>query len=171
MNTLEAILTRRSVRRYLDRDVEPEKMELLLKAAMYAPSAHGSRDWQFIVVCSAAMRQSIAALLPYYRPIERAPVCVVVCGEPLRQTSKHKEYYIQDCSAATQNLMLCANELELGTCWCGLYPHTDAMEAARALLGIPGDVVPFSLIALGYPARTYRFPERFEPEKIHMEKW
>lgn len=171
MNTMEAILTRRSVRRFLDRDVEPDRIELLLKAAMYAPSAHGSRDWQFIVVRDAAVRERIAALLPHYAPIQRAPVCVVVLGEPLRQMSVYREYYVQDCSAAAQNLMLCAHELGLGTCWCGLYPRAEAMEAVRGMLGIPADVVPFALIALGYPARTYRFPERFEPEKIHMEKW
>ncbi|MFZ5974593.1 MAG: nitroreductase family protein [Bacillota bacterium] len=171
MNTMEAILTRRSVRRYTDQKVEPETVEQLLKAAMYAPSAHDSRDWQFIVLRDAAVRENIAALLPWYKPIERAPVCILVCGEPSVQESSHKDYFVQDCSAATQNLMLCAHELGLGTCWCGLYPQTDVMDAVRKILGIPAAVVPFAFIAVGYPAKTYGMPERFDPKKIHMEKW
>lgn len=171
MNAMEALLTRRSIRSFTGQDVEPEKIEQMLRAAMYAPSAHNSQDWSFIVVRDPKTRAALSVLTPYCGMITNAPVCIVVCGEPAQQRAGQKEFFVQDCSAATQNLLLAAHALGLGAVWCGVYPNERVVEKARGLLGIPAEVVPFALVAVGYAARTPDAPERFRADRIHAEKW
>jgi len=171
MNAMEAILTRRSIRSFTGQDVEPEKVGQMLRAAMYAPSAHNSQDWSFIVVRDLQTRAALSRLTPYCGMITNAPVCIVVCGEPARQRAGRKEFFVQDCSAATQNLLLAAHALGLGAVWCGVYPNEAVVEKARSLLGVPVEVVPFALVAVGYAARTPAASERFRADLIHAEKW
>lgn len=171
MNAMEAILTRRSVRSFTGQDVEPEKVERMLEAAMHAPSAHNSQDWSFIVVRDPQSRAAISTLTPYCSMIKNAPVCIAVLAEPERQRAGRRGFFVQDCSAATQNLLLAAHALGLGAVWCGVYPNETVVERARVLFGAPGEVVPFALVAVGYAARTPASPDRFRPELIHAEKW
>ncbi len=171
MNTMDAILTRRSVRRYDERDVEHGKIEHILRAAMYAPSAHDSRDWDFIVVRDTDSLDFMAGLLPYYRPISRAPVSIIVCGRPDLQNSEVKDYFIQDCSAATQNILLAAHEIGLGALWCGLWPRKSIIERVANKFEIPSNVIPFSIVAIGYPLKNRVVDERYDISKIHNGKW
>ena len=149
MNTIEAIRARRSVRKYKAGKVLPqEHIDLLLEAAMSAPSACNSRPWEFVVVESGELRKQITAIHPHCRFLPDAALALVVCGLPeALPTAPGDGFWPQDCAAATQNILLTATELGYGTCWCGVYPDRDLAAAMAKLLGVTS--VPVSLVAVG----------------------
>ena len=149
MNTIEAIRARRSVRKYKAGKVLPqEHIDLLLEAAMSAPSACNSRPWEFVLVESAELRKQITAIHPHCRFLPDAALALVVCGLPeALPTAPGDGFWPQDCAAATQNILLTATELGYGTCWCGIYPDKDRSMAFAKLLGVT--TVPFCLILVG----------------------
>jgi nitroreductase len=154
MNTAQAIRSRRSVRKYKAGAVIPqEHIDLMLEAAMCAPSARNTRPWSFIVVESAPARRRIAEGIGGNYFLNDASLAVVVCGDPGAVSGNSKEgFWSQDCAAATQNLLLQATELGYGTCWCGVYPGART-PIVTEILEIT-DAVPLSLIAVGVPAET-----------------
>jgi len=166
---LSIIYKRRSIRKYEKKDVSDDLVEEVIKAAMYAPSACNQRPWHFIVVRDERTRREIARIHRYADMAIEAPVVIVVCADPLLE--KCKGFWVQDCSAATENLLLRATELGLGSVWCGVYPNQERIEKFSELLGLPKHVIPFSLVCLGYPAEQPQPEDRFEIEKIHREKW
>lgn len=169
MEAIEAILGRRSIRRYSDKPVADRDLTTLLRCAMAAPSAANQQPWQYIIVHDQHLRNQIAALHPYAQMVKEAPVTVIVCGDT--QALKVPNLWPQDCSAATQNLLVAAHAIGLGTCWCGLYPNEARMSGVRSLFGIPDHIMPFSIIALGHPAEHKPPADRYDEARIHVDRW
>ncbi|PWM44953.1 MAG: nitroreductase family protein [Clostridiales bacterium] len=148
MTTTETIRKRRSVRKYRSDEKIPQKdIQLILEAAMMAPSACNSRPWEFIVINSDEMKQQITQIHPYAKHLKDAAIGILVCGLPDLQQGKSEGFWPQDCAAATQNILLQATELGYGTCWCGVYPKTNLTESFQKLLNITS--MPVSLITIG----------------------
>jgi nitroreductase len=169
MDTLEAIHTRRSIRKYLDKPVPEELVEKLLAAATQAPSARNQQPWQFVVIDERAVLAEIARLMPNAAMAGRAPLAILICGDLSLETSPG--YWVVDCAAATQNVLLAAHALGLGAVWTGVYPREPRMEYLRRLLALPENVMAHSLIVLGYPAEQAPPENRFRPERVRRNHW
>lgn len=169
MDTLECIATRRSIRRYMDRPVEPEKVEALLAAAMAAPSAGNQQPWRFVVTSNCEILKRIAKISPYAKMLPEAPLAIVVCGETAGL--RHPDMWPQDCAAATQNILLAAHALGLGAVWLGFYPHRDRTEGLASFLGVPISVLPLAVVAVGYPAERKEPAVRYNSDFIHYDVW
>lgn len=166
---MKEIFERRAIRQFTNQEVTDQQIEQLLKAAMYAPSACNNQDWQFIVVRNQETRDKMLEISPHYGPIERCQVGIVVLGDPTG--CKCEGFWQQDCAAATQNILLEAKHLGLGTVWMAAAPVNDRMDKLRKLLDIPCDIFPFCVIAIGYPDEQKEANDRYKPEKIHYEKF
>ncbi len=169
MDTIEAILTRRSIRRYTERAVPPEVVEDLLKAAMYAPSARNAQPWHFVVITDRQQLDSVPTYHPYAAMIRQAPLAILVCGD--EQLEPRSAFWVENCSAATQNILLAAHALGLGSVWLGVYPNQDRVDGMRRLTGVPAHVIPMALIVVGYPAEHPSTPERYDPGRVHHNTW
>jgi len=163
---IDAIYNRRSIRKYKNQPVSDEQIRSLLEAAMMAPSARNRQPWHFVVCTDREVIDRLREAHPYSSMLSQAPVCIAVCAEPDKS-----EHYQQDCAAATQNLMLAAYDMGLGTCWMGVAPQTERMKAVAAVLSIPDGFVPFSLIAVGFPDEEPPRPKRYDESKVHYNKW
>lgn len=166
---MDAILLRRSIRRYTNEPVSEEHVKKLLEYAMAAPSAHNQQPWQFIVVNDRQTLDKIPNFHPYSQMLKEAPLAIVVCGDTQRM--KAEDFWPQDCAAATENILVGATSLGLGTCWCGVYPKQFLISAVRDLLNIPSHIIPFCIIAVGHPAEQKRPSGRFDPSRIHHNRW
>ena len=169
METIDAIMTRRSIRKYTDRAVPDELVSQLLKAAMAAPSAGNEQAWQFIVIRDRALLDAIPKFHPYSAMLKYASVAVLVCGDLTLE--KYKGFWVQDCSAATQNLLLAATAKGLGAVWTGVYPLEDRVAGMRKLLNLPEHVIPLSLVPIGYPAEQPAKADRFNTGRVHKDRW
>lgn len=134
---------------------------------MQAPSAMDARPWQFVVVDDRDTLNTLSDNHPYAKMLREAPMCICVCGVQ----GQIKDYYQQDCAAATMNILIAARELGLASCWMGVAPREERMAAVRRVLGIPENVMPFNLIALGHPAEERPRPDRWDPGRIHKNRW
>jgi nitroreductase len=149
--------------------ISGSQIELLLQAAMYAPSAVNKQPWHFIVFRDMDTRQKIVDVHPNAGMLTQADVAILVCWDELLQ---HDEGYGPvDCSAATQNILLAAHSIGLGAVWVGIYPRRQRMEAIHNLFHLPDHIRPFSIISMGYPAEKKEKPERFIKSRIHHETW
>ncbi len=174
MDALEAIFTRRSIRNYLDRPVETEKVQLLLKAAMIAPTTVDNRDWEFMVLTQRERLDQLSGCLNQSgKALCRAPLAIVLCGNTDEAYRWAPDYWVEDCAAAAENILIAANSMGLGAVWLGVYPQTDKMRRVSELLALPRHAVPFCVLSLGYPAEQHpaQAEERFDPEKVHWEQW
>lgn len=169
MDTLQAIRTRRSVRRFEKKPIPEELLKDLLAAAMSAPSARNSQPWQFVVIDRPDLLDQASRINRHAWMAADAPVAVLICGEPALE--KSPGYWMLDCAAATENLLLAAHALGLGAVWTGVYPREERIQGFRQLLGVPDGVVPHSLIVLGYPAEYPTPEDRFLPGRIHRNGW
>ena len=169
MEIQEAILTRRSIRKYTNRKISEDLITAILRAAMYAPSAMNQQPWHFIVVDDAAFLKKLSQIHPYGEMLSDASHGVLVCGDEKLQLTE--DYWPVDCSNATQNLLLSAHGYGLGAVWLGVYPREERMKDMRNVFNLPGHVYPFALISLGYPAEKKPMPSRFDQERIHKNKW
>ncbi|MFZ5807259.1 MAG: nitroreductase family protein [Verrucomicrobiota bacterium] len=169
MKTLEAIQTRRSVRKYTDKPIAENMMHSLLAAAMSAPSAGNQQPWHFIVITDKKLMQEVAAVHPHAGMITQAAAAMMICGDETLE--KYKGFWPQDCSAATQNILLAAHAQGLGAVWAGIYPDIDRMQAIRNIFKIPKHIAPFSLIPLGYPAENKPGENRFKQDRVHTNRW
>jgi nitroreductase len=166
---LDYILDRRSIRRFTDQKIDSEHIRSLLTAAMYAPSAVNMQPWHFVVIDENSMMEMIMEIHPYARMLQTASHAVVVCGD--EQLQHDDGYWVVDCGAATQNLLLAAHTLGLGACWVGLHPREERKSAFSRLLKLPSHVKPFALVALGYPEEQKPRPNRFHGTKVKYNGW
>lgn len=168
---MNAIFARRSIRQYTDKSVENEKIEQLLRAAMQAPSAGNQRPWEFIVVQDKTMLEALAQVSPYAGPVKGAHTAIVILGNAKLPTTRFPEYMPQDLATATQNLWLTATELGLGAVWLGVAPLQERMIQVRKLFNLPETIMPFAIVALGYPAAESTAVDRYEPDKVHYNSY
>ena len=168
MNAIEAMLTRRSIRKYTTEAVSNEAIDQLLKAAMSAPTAAG-QPWHFIVVRDRSTLGSVTGFHPHAEMLKEAQVGIVVCGDTT--PAPLSDRWPLDCSAATENILIAANAIGLGAVWVGIYPVEERIQGLRKLLGIPGHVVPLCVVSLGHPAEKKGPPNRFRTDRIHNDHW
>jgi nitroreductase len=164
------IFGRRSIRAYTPQAVSDENVQKLLEAAMAAPSAAATDPWRFVVVKNREMLSRIAEALPYGKMVGSAALGIVVCGDLEAAHDKQLSYLLQDCSAATENLLLCASILGLGACWLGVHPREQRVRSLQEILGLERSVIPVACIAIGYPAETKEPRTRFNPDYVRFEK-
>jgi len=165
---MKAIFERRSIRKYTGEPVPEEDMKDLMKAAMAAPSAHNKQPWEFIVVKDRQLLIEITKFHPYSKMLNEAPFAIIVCGD---QSKEDLGYCVQDCSAATENILIAACDKGLGTVWLGVYPKEDRIRGIRKIFGIPEHVMPISIIAVGHPGEKKEPADRYDENRIHMNKW
>lgn len=169
---LDAISTRISIRAYQDRPVGADTVELLLRAAMSAPSARNRQPWAFIVVDDKALLRQLADSLPYAQSAAAAPMAVVVCGVLTEsQGATNAGWWVQDAAAASENLLLAAHAVGLGAVWTGVYSYEDRVRAVRNVLGLPRHVVPLNVIPIGYPAENPAPKQKWDPAKVRRNGW
>ncbi len=169
MEFSKVLYNRRSIRSYQEKQVEEEKIQELLKAAMAAPSAGNQQPWHFIVVQDKDRLEKIREIHPYSKMLKEAPLAIVVCGD--RGEERHEGFWVQDCSAAVQNILLMAENLGLGAVWLGVYPREKRVQQFKELFRLPREVYPLAVVAAGYPAVDSGPVERFSQDKVHQETW
>lgn len=171
-DVINVILERKSVRKYLDKPVEKDKLELLLKSAMAAPSAVNHQPWVFVVVDDREILNEMAHNLPYAKMLLTAPLAIVICGDIDKAlTDWEQDFWIQDCSAATENLLIAVEALGLGAVWTALYPADDRVKVVKDALNMPHNLMPLNVIPIGYPAGHDAPTDKWKPENIHYNKW
>jgi nitroreductase len=169
VEAFEALLGRRSIRRFAGREVSEPELKRILEAGMAAPSAGNQQPWRFVVLSEPRVKADIAALSPHAAALAEAPLGIVVCGD--LDAEKHAGYWIQDCSAAVENMLLAAHAIGLGAVWLGFYPREERWRGAQRVLGIPERVVPLAVLALGPPAEQKGPANRYEDSFIHFNRW
>ncbi len=169
MEIMEGILTRRSIRKYTNKEVSDDQIQILLKVGMYAPSASNQQPWHFVVITDGEILDEIAEVHPYAKMLKQAQLAILVCGDTERELSKG--YWVVDCSAATQNILLAAHDLGLGAVWLGVHPRVERKNEIRKIFDLPQNIQPMSLISVGYPNEKKETPDRFKPERIHYNAW
>jgi nitroreductase len=169
MDVLTAIHTRRSIRKHLDRPVPEELVQKLLAAAMQAPSARNQQPWQFVVIDDRERLSKIAEFMPNAAMAAQAPLAILVCGD--LDLEKSEGYWVVDCAAAVENMLLAAHALGLGAVWCGVYPRAPRMEGLRQLVGLPNHVVAHSLVVLGYGAEQVVAEDRYRRARVRRNHW
>lgn len=169
--TIDDLFARRSIRKYTGEAVEPEKIELLLKAAMAAPSAGNRRPWHFVVVDDKEILSVLAEGHPYAKMLNQAPLCIVPCGEVDLGKQGRTGYWIQDLSAATENILLAAVGLGLGAVWCGVFPGEERVEVAQRILGLPEYIIPLAYVAVGHPAEQKPPRTQYDASRVHTNGW
>lgn len=168
MDALEAIMNRRSIRTYTDQPVTDEQIETLLRAAMAAPTSVNNLDWQFAVIRRKEHMEKIMELKPGNADMLReASAAILVCGDMQLAYPGNPDYWIQDCAAATQNILIAATALGLGSVWLGVYPNTKRAEALRQYFALPEHLTPFGIVSLGYPAEQKSPRHYYDPAKVH----
>ena len=179
-SALDVIFSRKSVRSYTDQPVSDEQVETMLRAAMAAPTGMNVQPWRFVVVRDQAVKEKLAG--PRGGMIAQAPVVFVICGEttlmrkPFGQPDAEavevpNGNWTQDCSAATENLLLAAEALGLGAVWTAAHPYADRVNPIREVLGLPDNVTPLCVVPCGYPAGDDQPKDKWKPENIHYDKW
>lgn len=169
MDTIQAIMTRRSIRQFTDAPVSSDDVTTMLRAGMAAPSAGNEQPWEFIVIRDRDTMQRIANVHPYAKMTAEAPVGILIAGDKSRE--KHKGFWVQDASAATQNILLAAHALGYGAVWCGIYPDSERCTAFNKLFSLPEHVFPFALINVGVAQKDLGPVDRYDASRVHQETW
>jgi len=166
---MDAIYKRRSIRKYTSEKV-PDKMLLdFIKAGMNAPSAGNEQPWYFVIIDDRDLLKKITKIHPYSSMLKQAPVAILVCAD--LDLLAYDEFWAQDCSAATENILLEIADKDLGAVWLGIYPLEERVEGIRNLLNMPERVIPFSLISLGYPAKKKPLKKEYKKDRIKRNYW
>ncbi len=163
------IFKRRSIRRFLDKPVEKEKIERILKAGMQAPSAHNNQRWEFIVVDDQAKKDAVSIMSPWSGMVAKAPISIIVLGK--HNDESLNNWFAQDLGACVENILLQIVEEGLGGCWMGFYPDMDRVKMLADCFEVPEGIMPFCVIALGYSEDENRFIDRSDMSKVHYNKY
>jgi len=180
---LKNILTRHSVREFTGDEVKKEDLLTILKAGMSAPSAVNQQPWSFIVVTKRETLDALCEKLPYAKMLSKAGAAIVVCGLPDKSKilnialkavikSSLKDFWVQDCSAATENILLATHALGYGAVWTAVFPSEELVENVQKIIGVPEYVIPLNVIPIGVPVEKNQPPkDKFKENNIHWEKW
>ena len=164
---LDNIATRTSIRDYEARPVEKEKIEKMLRAAMAAPTAMNKQPWHFVVVDQRNVLDALAGANPYAKMLKKAPLAIVVCGNTDKMIEGGgRDFWIQDASAATENLLLAAHAMGLGAVWTGAYPSEERCISISKVLSLSDNLIPLNMIVVGYPAEQPQPKQKFKEENI-----
>ncbi len=167
---MEHILARRSIRHFTDEPVSTDDIHRLLEAAMAAPSASNRRPWAFVVVTDPEVLARLRGGLVFGR--YRAPLSIVVCGDMRRAwPGPGRDFWVQDCSAATQNILLAATGLGLGAVWIGVHPIAPLRFHVSQVLGLPRHVRPLSVVHVGHPAETKAPRTQYDEANVHWQRY
>ena len=164
---IQTIFARRSIRKYTDEPVSEADVKTLLEAAMAAPSASNRKPWQFFVVTERQVLDALAEVHPHGKMLFQATLCISVCGD----LTQMERYWVQDCSAATENLLLAATALGLGAVWLGVYPREERVTAVSQVLGLPETITPLNLVSIGHPAEEKKPRTQYDEARVHRERW
>lgn len=169
---LQNIATRTSIRAYQDKKVEKEKVDKMLRAGMAAPTAMNKQPWHFVVVDSRQVLDALSAANPHATMLKEAPLAIVVCGDMDKTIDGGgKDFWIQDCSAVTENILLAAHAMGLGAVWTGVYPAEDRCQAISKVLGLPETIIPLSCIVIGYPGENPQPKDKFKEDNISYNRY
>lgn len=166
---MDSIFKRRSIRKFTSEKVNYDDVEKILKAGMAAPSAGNEQAWQFIVIDNKEILNEIPKIHPYSSMLKETSCAIVVCGD--LSLEKFKGFWIQDCSAATQNMLLMADSIGLGSVWLGVYPELDRIKGIKEILNLPENIIPLAILPIGYPDEKKSKTDRFDKSRIHKNKW
>ena len=166
---MDAVATRLHVRKYTSQADDKQSVRALLEAAMAAHSEGDQRPWHFVVVEDLATRERIAETHPAAHIVVQAPVVICVCGDQALQ--KHPGFWVQDCAAATENILIKAQNMRLGAMWFGVYPMEGRVQTVRKILDLPPNVIPFSLTTVGYPAEHNGLKCQYNESRVHFDRW
>ena len=167
---MREIFERRSTRKYQDRPVEPEKIRLILQAGMCAPSAGNEKPWHFVVVEEREELIKLSKLHPYAAMLPEAAFAVILCADPSLQKYRF-DFWIQDCSAAAENMLLEAEHLGIGAVWLGVYPNEERIKTMRPVFDIPDEIEIFCLLSFGYPEFKKTAKDRWDGSRVHNGRW
>ena len=168
---LKPILERRSCRSYTDQPVSDETLQTLLRAGMVAPSAKNSQPWEFLVLRDEKLKAAVSAVGTHWGMLKDAPLGILVLANLKDYKATHTDFFVQDCSAATQNILLAAQAVGLGGVWLGLYPNEERILELRKLCGIPEDIIPVTLVSIGYPTQRPHPHTTFHEAKVHYDRY
>lgn len=164
---IENIMTRASVRTYSSEPIDSAALDTILKAGMAGPTAMNRQPWHFEVITDATVRQALADELPYCKMAARAQALIVVCGNKEKFIEDAPEYWVQDCSAASENILLAAHALGLGAVWTGVYPVQERVDEVSRTLRLPGNLIPLNVICIGHPESDNPAKEKWDSAKVH----
>lgn len=167
---MKEILERVSVRSYTDRPVEPEKIESILRAGMCAPSAGNERPWHFVVLERAEEFLPLMQVSEHLQMLPQAKYVIMVCGDTTRKKYRF-DFWMQDCCAALENMLIEAKHLSLGAVWCGIYPDEEKICRLRKMYGLPEEVEVLAVVPIGYSAIERQVRDRYKPERVHIGRW
>jgi nitroreductase len=170
--TLTTIFQRKSVRHYQNKPLTREQLETLLRAGMAAPTAADKRPWAFLAIEDPTQLKVLAQILPFGKMLEKAGGAIVVCGLPSKSMPGiESQYWIQDCSAASENILLAAEAMGLGGVWIGVYPVQERVTKLKQALKLPENVIPLNVLSLGYPTGEEKPKQKYLPANIHWNQW
>ncbi len=164
---LESILARKSVRQFTNQTVTEEQLETLVRVGMAAPSAVNRQPWMFFALNDRSLLDDLGTSLPYAKMLLQATAAIVVCGNLEKALNDwQQEFWVQDCSAATQNILLAAEAMGLGSVWTAVYPAQDRVEIVRKALELPPHLIPLNVLPLGYPEGIQKARDKWKPENM-----
>lgn len=169
MDLFDAIHTRRSIRKFKPIPIPEQDVLEILAAAMMAPSAGNEQPWHFVIMTERAKLDAVVSFHAYAAMASHAPLGIVVCGD--LHLEKYSGFWLQDCSAAMQNLLLAAHAKGLGAVWVGVYPVEERIQGFRDLLALPEHVIPLGLAVIGYPDQNIAKKERYRADRVHHNRW
>jgi len=169
MDIIEAIFSRRSIRKYTSAEVPQEILDKILKAGMSAPSAHNLQPWHFLIIKSRKKLEQIRTFHPHAEMLREAALAIIICGD--LTLDDQIGYLVQACAAATENILLAAHGLGWGAVWLGLYPRSERQNRIIRLFQLPENIIPLTMVALGAPNEIKHKIERFKPDRIHLNQW
>ncbi len=173
-SVIDCIMTRASVRNYTDEQVSDSIVNEILRAGMAAPTAANQQPWHFVVVNEQNLKDSITAAFEYTKMVEHCSFAVVVCGDMdnlFEGDIPDGGFWVEDCSAASENMLIAAHALGVGGVWCGIYPLKDREQRLREILNLPSNLTPLNVMAFGYPAQPVAPKDKWAPAKIHYNAY
>jgi len=169
---LKTIFQRKSVRHFTGQKVSMDTLVLLAKAGMASPTAMNQQPWEFILITRPSLLDSIQDGLPYAKMLSKAGACIIVCGNTHKSMlGMPEDFWIQDCSAASENILLAAESMGIGAGWTSVYPGKDRISHVRKTLKLPDFIIPLNAISVGFPSGEDKPKDKFKPDNIHKNGW